>query len=73
MSTIAQILKDTKGGMEKALEASKRDFAGIRTGKASPSMLDTIKVEAYGSLVPLNQVAQVSAPEPRVLLVTPFD
>ena len=72
MST-AQILKDAKSGMEKALEASKRDFAGIRTGKAAPSMLDTIKVEAYGSLVPLNQVAQVSAPEPRVLLVTPFD
>ena len=73
MSTIAQILKDTKSGMEKALEASKRDFSGIRTGKASPSMLDSIKVEAYGSLVPLNQVAQVSAPEPRILLVTPFD
>lgn len=72
MST-AQILKDAKSGMEKALEASKRDFAGIRTGKAAPSMLDTIKVEAYGSFLPLNQVASVSAPEPRILLVTPFD
>jgi ribosome recycling factor len=73
MSTIAQILKDSKGGMEKAIENSKREFSGIRSGKASPSMLDTIRVEAYGSLVPLNQVASVSAPEPRILLVTPFD
>jgi len=73
MSTIAQILKDTKAGMEKGVENSKREFSGIRSGKASPNMLDTIKVEAYGSLVPLNQVASVSAPEPRILLVTPFD
>jgi ribosome recycling factor len=72
MST-SQILKDAKAGMEKALENSKKEFSGIRSGKASPNMLDTIKVEAYGSLVPLNQVATVSAPEPRILLVTPFD
>lgn len=72
MST-SQILKDAKAGMEKALENSKKEFSGIRSGKASPNMLDTIKVEAYGSFVPLNQVASVSAPEPRILLVTPFD
>ena len=72
MST-SQILKDAKAGMEKALENSKKEFAGIRSGKASPNMLDTIKVEAYGSFLPLNQVASVSAPEPRTLLVTPFD
>lgn len=71
--SIAQILSSTKAGMEKGLEASKREFSGIRSGKASPNMLDTIKVEAYGSMVPLNQVASVSAPEPRILLVTPFD
>lgn len=73
MITIAQILKDAKGGMEKGLENSKREFSGIRSGKASPSMLDTIRVEAYGAAVPLNQVASISAPEPRILLVTPFD
>lgn len=72
MST-SQILKDAKAGMEKALENSKKEFAGIRSGKASPNMLDTIKVEAYGTFLPLNQVASVSAPEPRILLVTPFD
>ncbi len=73
MSPIPQILKDTKSGMEKGLENSKREFSGIRSGKASPNMLDTIRVEAYGSMVPLNQVASVSAPEARILLVTPFD
>lgn len=73
MSTIAQILKDTRAGMEKAVENSKREFSGIRSGKASPNMLDVVKVEAYGSLLPLNQVASVAAPEPRILLVTPFD
>lgn len=70
---ITQILKDAKSGMEKGLENSKREFSGIRSGKASPSMLDTIRVEAYGATVPLNQVASISAPEPRILLVTPFD
>jgi ribosome recycling factor len=73
MSTTAQILKDTRTGMEKAVENSKREFSGIRSGKASPNMLDVVKVEAYGSMLPLNQVASVSAPEPRILLVTPFD
>lgn len=73
MSSTAQILKDTRSGMEKAVENSKREFSGIRSGKASPTMLDVVKVEAYGSLLPLNQVASVSAPEPRILLVTPFD
>ena len=73
MNTIAGILSNSKTNMEKGLENSKREFSGIRSGKASPNMLDTIRVEAYGSMVPLNQVAQVSAPEPRILIVTPFD
>jgi ribosome recycling factor len=67
------ILKASKVGMEKGLENAKREFSTVRTGKASPNMLDTIQVEAYGSWVPLNQVASVSAPEPRTLVVTPFD
>ncbi|MCU0618886.1 MAG: ribosome recycling factor [Gemmatimonadaceae bacterium] len=71
--TIAEILKSAKSGMEKALENSKREFGTVRAGKASPNMLDTITVEAYGASVPLNQVASVSAPEPRMLVVTPFD
>ena len=70
---IPDILKATKVGMEKGIENAKREFSTVRTGKASPNMLDTIQVEAYGSMVPLNQVASISAPEARTLLVTPFD
>lgn len=73
MSTIAEIMKDARSGMEKAVEAAKRDFSSIRTGKASPSMLDSVRVEVYGSMMQLNQVASVSAPEPRILMVMPFD
>jgi ribosome recycling factor len=70
---IQDILKASKAGMEKGIENTKREFSTVRTGKASPNMLDTVQVEAYGSWVPLNQVASVSAPEARTLLVTPFD
>lgn len=59
--------------MEKALEALRRDFGSVRTGKASPALLDMVRVEAYGSRMPLNQVATVSTPEPRLLLVQPWD
>ena len=59
--------------MEKSFDASKRELASIRTGKATTSLLDTVRVEAYGQTMPLNQVASVSAPEPRLLTVTPWD
>ena len=71
--SIQQVTKDARASMEKGLELAKREFATVRSGKASPSMLDTVKVEAYGSQLPLNQVASITAPEPRVILVTPFD
>jgi ribosome recycling factor len=73
MSDIAQILKDCRTGMEKTVEAAKHQFNSIRSGKASASMLDGVKVEMYGAEMALNQVATVSAPEPRMLIVTPFD
>jgi ribosome recycling factor len=73
MSTIPQIIKDSRAGMDKSLEGSKRELASIRTGKATTSLLDTVRVEAYGQSMPLNQVASVSAPEPRLLTVTPWD
>jgi len=72
MST-QQILKDAKNAMDKGVEAAKREFASVRSGKASPSMLDTVKVEMYGQMMAMNQCASVSAPEPRLLVVTPFD
>ena len=73
MSTIPQIIKDSRTAMEKSLDSSKRELASIRTGKASTSLLDTVRVEVYGQTMPLNQVASVSAPEPRMLTVTPWD
>ncbi|HEX5577027.1 MAG TPA: ribosome recycling factor [Gemmatimonadaceae bacterium] len=66
-------MKDSRASMEKSLESSKRELASIRTGKASTSLLDTVRVEAYGQTMPLNQVASVSVPEPRLLTVTPWD
>ena len=73
MSTIPQIIKDSRASMDKSLDGSKRELASIRTGKATTSLLDTVRVEAYGQSMPLNQVASVSAPEPRLLTVTPWD
>lgn len=68
-----QILKDSRTAMDKGVEAAKREFASVRSGKASPAMLDPIKVEMYGQLMSMNQCANVSAPEARLLVVTPFD
>src|SRR5881296_3367748 len=73
MTTIPQITKDCRTAMEKSFEASKRELASIRSGKATVNLLDTIRVEAYGQQMPINQVGSISAPEPRLLTVTPWD
>jgi len=67
------IMKDLKRRMEGALEVLKKDFSGLRTGRAAVSLLDPIMVDAYGSEMPLNQVGSVSAPEPRLLTVQVWD
>jgi ribosome recycling factor len=59
--------------MRGAVESVKSNFATIRTGRANPTLLDRVEVEAYGSTMPLRSVASVGAPEPRLLTVTPFD
>lgn len=66
-------LNETKRKMEGAVEALKKEFSGLRTGRANTSMLDPIHVTSYGSSMPLNQVASVSAPEARMLLVSVWD
>lgn len=66
-------IKAANQNMERAIDALKRDFSAVRTGKATPALLDTVRVDAYGSQVPLNQVASVSAPEARLLIVQPWD
>lgn len=73
MTTIAEQLKHARELMHKSVESTRREFTTIRTGKASTSLLDLVRVEAYGSLVPLNQVGLVAAPEHRLLTVQPFD
>jgi ribosome recycling factor len=73
MMTIQQITKDMRAAMDKGIESTRREFSSIRSGKATPNMLDTVRVDMYGTSMALNQVASVSAPEPRVLIVTPFD
>lgn len=67
------LLDEAKKKMDSAVEAVRREFNTVRTGKATPTLLDTVRVEAYGSTVPLNQVANVSAPEPNLLMVQPYD
>jgi len=73
MKTIPEITKHGKELMAKAVDSTRRELSTIRSGKASTSLLDLVRVEAYGSSVPLNQVAMVAAPEPRLLTVQPFD
>jgi ribosome recycling factor len=70
---LKDIYKETKEKMHKTIEAVHHELQTVRTGKASPHLLDTVKVEAYGTSMPLNQVATISAPEPRLLTVTAFD
>lgn len=71
--TLSEIASHAREGMTKAIENTRKELSGIRSGKATPQLLDLVRVEAYGSTVPLNQVAMVSAPEPRMLVVQPFD
>jgi ribosome recycling factor len=73
MSTIPELTKHARELMHKTVENTKREFSGIRSGKASATLLDSVRVEAYGNPMPLNQVAMVAAPEPRLLTVQPFD
>jgi ribosome recycling factor len=73
MSSIQDIMKDARASMDKDIAHVKHEFSSVRSGKATPSMLDTVRVEMYGQQMQLNQVATINAPEPRVLIVTPFD
>src|SRR5215211_3074718 len=70
---IADTMTDADQRMAKAMEALRRDLNTIRTGRASPSLLDRVQVEYYGTNTPLNQLAGISVPEPRMLVVQPWD
>lgn len=66
-------IKDIERRMDGAVETLRKEFGGLRTGRASASLLDPVQVEAYGSSMPLNQVANVSVPEPRLITVSVWD
>lgn len=67
------IVADAKTHMQKAVEAAKREFASVRTGRASPALLERVTVDYYGTPTPITQVATVTVPEPRLLLIQPWD
>lgn len=71
--TAEEILFDAEERMEKALGKLKSDLTGIRTGRANPGLVDSLRIEAYGSPTPIKTIASVSAPEPQQLVIRPFD
>jgi len=70
---ISDVIADAKARMQKAIEALRHEFASLRTGRASPTLLDQIRVDYYGVATPITQVATVTVPEPRLLVIAPWD
>ncbi len=71
--SVNEILAETDSRMKKSLEALKRDLASIRTGRASPALVENVQVDYYGVPTPLNQLASISVPEARVIMIQPWD
>jgi ribosome recycling factor len=70
---IKKVYAETEEKMKKAVESVKKELASIRTGKATTALLDGVKVEYYGTLTPLSQVANISVPDPRLLVIQPWE
>lgn len=68
-----EIMLDTEERMEKTLDGLKSDLGGIRTGRANPGLVDSLRVDAYGSTVPIKQLASVGAPDPNQIVIRPYD
>jgi len=68
-----EIIKDAEERMKKAVELFRQDLAGMRAGRATPALLEKVRVEAYGSPVPVNNVATIEVPDPRTLVIKPWD
>jgi ribosome recycling factor len=73
METTSEVINDANTKIQKSFDALKAQFAGLRTGKASPALVDGIKVEYYGAPTPLKNLATISTPEPRQIKIAPFD
>lgn len=69
----AEVMRDAEAKMQKAVSHNREELASIRTGRASPTLLNRITVDYYGTQTPLNQVANISVPEPRLLVIAPYD
>ena len=70
---IDELLEDAKGRMAKSVDSTRSEFATVRTGRASPHLLDRVQVDYYGTSTALKQLASINAPEARLLVVTPYD
>jgi len=70
---ISQTINEMRGKMEQSIQAFSRNLATVRAGRANPNILDNVFVQYYGTNTPLNQLANVTAPEPRLLMITPYD
>src|SRR5262245_44664335 len=70
---IEDLVQDASRRMDKSVEAAQVEFATLRTGRASPALLDRVQIDYYGQQTPLKQLATISAPEPRLLTIQPFD
>ena len=70
---IKEVIAKNEERMKKTLSATKSEFASLRAGRATPALLDKVMVEYYGSLVPVNQVGNISVPEPRMILIQPWE
>lgn len=70
---ISDVMNETERKMKKAVEAAQQDYTTIRTGRANPVLLEKVTVDIYGSAMPINQLATVSVPEPRQLVIAPWD
>lgn len=70
---VKEILKETEEKMKKTVEAFRRDLQGLRAGRATPALLEKVTVDYYGSQTPINQMANISVPEPRMLVIQPWD
>jgi ribosome recycling factor len=73
MTSQPAVLKDLETRMQAAVDVLTREFAGVRTGRANAALLDGVRVEAYGVLTPINQIASVSVPDPRTIVIQPWD
>jgi ribosome recycling factor len=71
--TKSEVLREAESKMQKAISHNREELANIRTGRASPSLLNRITVDYYGTQTPLNQIANISVPEPRLLVISPYD